>query len=428
MPEVRLNNVFWPTLDAWTAKKRYVISKGGSRSGKTYSNLQLLHFLAKNDKEPTITSVVAMTMPHLRKGAIRDYIKILQSDACFNSQDWNSSTFTYTYKSGSIIEFFSADSDKVHGAQRDRLFINECQFIPYEAARQLFVRTSGQILLDYNPIKKFWVDTEIMENAEQSGRWVLVHSTYKDNKYLSPEQVAEIESNKYDAAWWQVYGKGITGSVKSGFEFYSHFSGSNIRKCEYDPALSVHVSFDFNVSPYITATLSHVRQVGVEYHVETFKEFTLENPYNQTEHLSGAIVRYLDEKAFKGQVFIYGDASGSNANTVVSRNNYDVIAQVMAKYLSSASWRVPRSNPRLKARREFINKVLAGGWHIKLFIDPVCKKTIEDFQNVLEAPDGGKLKQRVKDTDTGMTYELYGHTSDTLDYLMCEAFRDHFGK
>jgi len=72
--------------------------------------------------------------------------------------------------------------------------------------------------------------------------------------------------------------------------------------------------------------------------------------------------------------------------------------------------------------------VLAGGWHIKLFIDPACKKTIEDFQNVLEAPDGGKLKQRVKDSDTGMTYEIYGHTSDTLDYLMCEAFRDHFGK
>ena len=85
MAEVRLNNIFWPTLDAWVEGKRYVISKGGSRSGKTYSNLQLLHFLAKNDNKPTITSVVAMTMPHLRKGAIRDFIKIVQSDNYFNN-------------------------------------------------------------------------------------------------------------------------------------------------------------------------------------------------------------------------------------------------------------------------------------------------------------------------------------------------------
>jgi len=426
---MKFTSVFWKTFSAWRDGVRYIISKGSTRSGKTYSNLQLLHLTASTDKRATVNSVVAMTIPHLRKGAIRDFVNILREANAFSADRWNSSTFTYTYPNGAIIEFFSADNDdKVHGSQRDRLFVNECQFIPYGIVRQLLIRTSQQVIFDYNPIKKFWVDTDIMENAEQAGRWVLVHSTYKDNQFLSHEQVSEIESNKYDAAWWQVYGEGITGSVKSGFEFYSHFSGSNIRKCEYDPALSVHVSFDFNVSPYITATLSQIRQVGVEYHVETFKEFTLSNPYNQSEHLAGAIVRYLDEKDFKGQVFIYGDASGSNMNTVVSRNNYDVIAQVMAKYLSSASWRVPRSNPRLKARREFINKVLAGGWHIKLFIDPACKKTIEDFQNVLEAPDGGKLKQRVKDSDTGMTYEIYGHTSDTLDYLMCEAFRDHFGK
>ena len=425
MPEVRLNNVFWPTLDAWTAKKRYVISKGGSRSGKTYSNLQLLHFLAKNDKEPTITSVVAMTMPHLRKGAIRDYIKILQSDACFNSQDWNSSTFTYTYKSGSIIEFFSADSDKVHGAQRDRLFINECQFIPYEAARQLFVRTSGQILLDYNPIKKFWVDERLIEVGQDIE---VINSTYKDNRFLSEAQIKEIESNRYDEAWWQVYGLGVTGSVKYGYEFYSHFGSQNISQVErpLDPTLSVHVSFDFNVTPYICAGIFQMAKTDSGWEVYMIKEFTLKNPYNQTRHLAGAILNYLED--FKGQVFIYGDASGKHADTRGNMNDWDIIEQVLRPKLSNSSIRVPVSNPRLKGRREFMNKILADQFVIRFRINQSCKVAIEDFQNVLEAPDGTKLKQRVKDEETGMTYEPYGHESDFVDYMFCEAFRDYFDR
>lgn len=428
MADLRLNNIFWPTLDAWQAGYRYVISKGGSRSGKTYSNLQLLHLFAQSDKEPTITSVVAMTMPHLRKGAIRDFIKILQSDGSYNSQQWNSSTFTYTYKSGSIIEFFSADSDKVHGAQRDRLFINECQFIPYEAARQLFVRTSGQILLDFNPIKKFWVDEKLVNNHENTNQYFVLNSTYKDNRFLSPAQVQEIESNKYDEAWWQVYGLGITGSIRSGYWFYSHFGSQNIlqqdRPLDLDTA--VHVSFDFNVSPYISAGVFQLFNEDGRWKAYMIKEFALKNPYNQTKHLAQTILNYLND--FKGQLFVYGDASGKHADTRGNMNDWDIIEQVLRPKLSNTSFRVPVSNPRLKGRRDFMNKILADQFQIGMYFNPSCKITIEDFQNVLEAPDGTKLKQRVKDEESGMTYEPYGHFSDTVDYMMCEAFRDLYDK
>ena len=426
---MNLSPVFWKTFRAWKTGVRLVISKGSTRSGKTYSNLQLLHLTVSTDTKPTVNSVVAMTIPHLRKGAIRDFINILREAGVYKSDSWNSSTFTYTYPNGAIIEFFSADSeDKVHGSQRDRLFINECQFIPYETVRQLLIRTSGQAIFDYNPIKRFWVDEKIMENEGSAGNWQLVHSTYKDNPFLTSEQVAEIESNKYDEAWWQVYGLGLTGSVKSGYEFYSHFTSANIQECRYDPTLSMHVSFDFNVSPYITAVLSQIKQVGTTHEVYVIKEFTLSNPYNKSQHLAEAIAAYLDNLKFNNQLFIYGDASGSNANTISERNNYDIIESVLRRYLSGASWRVPRSNPRLKARRDFMNKILAGQWYIKMFIDPTCKVAIEDFQGVLEAPDGGKLKQRVKDPETGLTYEPLGHSSDAVDYLMCEAFRDYYAK
>lgn len=425
---MELNNVFWPTLDAWNDNARYIISKGGSRSGKTFSNLQLLHLYAKNNKVPTVNSVVAMTIPHLRKGAIRDFIKILQLDNEFVTSQWNATNFTYNYPNGSIIEFFSAESDKVHGAQRDNLFINEGQFINWETARQLFVRTSGRNIIDFNPIKKFWIDEKIIDNPENAGKFKVISSTYKDNRFLSPQQIAEIESNKYDEAWWQVYGLGITGSIKSGYEFYSHFGSKNILQADrtLDPNLSVHVSFDFNVSPYITGTVFQIERSGNDWIVYLIKEFTLKNPYNQTRHLAGTILNYLAD--FKGQVFIYGDASGKHADTRGEMNDWDIIEQVLRPKLSNSSFRVPVSNPRLKGRREFMNKILADQFTIKFRINPSCKVTIDDFQSVLEAPDGSKLKQRVKDDETGMTYEPYGHTSDSVDYFICEAFRDMFDR
>ena len=423
---MRFTNVFWKTFRAFKTGVRYIVSKGGTRSGKTYSNLQLLHLTIESDKRPTVNSVVAMTMPHLRKGAIRDFINILRSSGSFVASSWNSSTFTYNYPNGSIIEFFSADSEKVHGAQRDRLFLNECQFIHYEVARQLFVRTSGQVILDFNPTKRFWVDEKIIENKENDGRWVQIHSTYHDNNFLTSEQVKEIELNKYDEAWWQVYGEGITGSVKSGYEFYSHFTGGNIKAMPFDKDKAIHISFDFNVSPYITATIIQVENIEGVWNCYVVKEFTLKNPYNKTEDLAQTIAKYIEGTT--AQVFIYGDASGSNESTRARQNEYDIIGAVLRPYLNANSWRTVRSNPRLKARRQFVNKILAGGWIIRFYVDPSCKHTIEDFENVLENPEGGKLKQRIKDSETGMTYEPFGHTSDTIDYALCEMFRDDFNK
>jgi phage terminase large subunit len=125
---------------------------------------------------------------------------------------WNATDKVYTFPATkSSIEFFSADNiGKVHGSSRDYLFINECYFILYETFRQLAVRTRKTIFLDYNPRSRFWVDEHLLDRESTE----LIHSTYRDNPFLSAEQIAEIESNKSDANWWRVYGEGETGSVE----------------------------------------------------------------------------------------------------------------------------------------------------------------------------------------------------------------------
>lgn len=211
----RTSKVFDKTAQAYRRTSRYVSSCGGTRSGKTFSDLQLLIYLAYTDKTPTITSVVSETLPHLKRGAIRDFQNIL-GDA-FDDAAWNKTDCVYEFPNGSIIEFFSADSPaKVHGPARDRLFINEAQNIPYETARQLFVRTKDKIIIDYNPTHQFWV----MDRIESQDNCVTIHSTYVDNvdsitgrSFLTDNQIAEIESNKADKNWWRVYGEGKVGQL-----------------------------------------------------------------------------------------------------------------------------------------------------------------------------------------------------------------------
>ena len=208
--EPQIAPVYDKMVQAAQTLPRYILSEGGTRSGKTFAALQFFWFLLGKDKQPTINSVVSETMPHLKRGAIRDFQQIL--GVTWDENQWNKSESIYTHPiSGSKLEFFSADAPaKVHGPARKRLFLNECNHIDWETARQLFVRTSGLIMLDYNPTHVFWAN-EIIERRDNC---VKIHSTYKDNPFLSAEQIREIESNKGDINWWRVYGEGKVGQLE----------------------------------------------------------------------------------------------------------------------------------------------------------------------------------------------------------------------
>lgn len=202
--------VFSDLLAAYIDPKvRVVALKGGTRSGKTWATLQLLNTIAIKSRTPRLISVVSETMPHLKRGAIRDFKNMLQAEGVYNPYAFNETDKIYSYNKGKI-EFFSADQpSKVHGPARDVLYINECINVEFEIYRQLAVRTTEKIILDYNPAYEFWVDSKLAPREDVR----ILHSTYKDNDMLSAAQISEIESNKdIDPDWWKVYGLGETGS------------------------------------------------------------------------------------------------------------------------------------------------------------------------------------------------------------------------
>jgi hypothetical protein len=83
-------------------------------------------------------------------------------------------------------------------------------------------------------------------------------------------------------------------------------------------------------------------------------------------------------------------------------------------------------NPSVVATRDFVNKIYVGGLPIKVIISDRCKNLIADNEFLKEAPDGGKLKVKVKDPVTGSQVEKYGHTADSEIYFLCSAFNGMF--
>lgn len=209
-------------------KKRIRAIQGGTSASKTISILQILIDKAQRDLTPTVTSIVSESLPHLKKGAMRDFLNILDTHGYYDDNLWNKTDSIYTFESGSIIEFFGADQpSKVRGPRRDRLFMNECNNMHLETFEQLEVRTREVIYLDWNPSNEFWLYTDVCGCGQEhcvGSRDDVDHIilTYLDNEALEKTIVDSIEQRKERKSWWQVFGLGqlgeISGKIYTGWK------------------------------------------------------------------------------------------------------------------------------------------------------------------------------------------------------------------
>lgn len=221
--------VFRDNLNAFKSGRRRALNEGGTGSSKTYSIMSLLIYLAITAPKKITISVVSESLPHLKRGCLRDFENILGS--MYDPKRFNKSEFIYQFDN-CTFEFFSADvSTKLRGGRRDILYINECNNITYDSYRELDIRTFLFTFLDWNPTSEFWIHQNNLQNEPEN---FYIHSTYLDVKKILPlmdeiDQVKiksvidNIESNKdKDPNWWNVYGLGklgkITGLVHPCFE------------------------------------------------------------------------------------------------------------------------------------------------------------------------------------------------------------------
>jgi hypothetical protein len=270
---------------------------------------------------------------------------------------------------------------------------------------------------------RIYSETDYFKDEYENKR-IAISSTYHNLPNLPPNY---IESKKFDLSSEQ-FGRMIYGDpfMKTGGEFYASFDRSlHVGRCEPIPGEAVHISFDQNVVPYITGTVWQIHSDNGVYYVREIDEFCLSNPNNKTEKLCEHIILKYHDLMKSGGLYYYGDASGKHRDTRGLENDYDIIRRMFAPYISNTSDRVVYKNPSVNKRRMFFNRILERKLPIRFMLDTDCKYTIADFEYLKETPEGTKLKQTVRDDKQGATYEKYGHTSDSADYLICSAFESY---
>lgn len=264
---------------------------------------------------------------------------------------------------------------------------------------------------------------------ETPDRTMVIASSYHNARNLPENYITnQIRDLSPEVAEMLVYGNPFG---KSGGEYYSAFKKSvHIKSVSYTPDLPIHLSFDFNVNPYMPATVWQVVP-GSDGRTKAraLCEYALKYPQNTIEDVCrrfNAEYGHLCQPGF----FFYGDASGKNTLPLKEqRNYYQVIEDELRHLISGSSRRVLKSNPRHRSimagtlgRRDFMNACLNGRYEFDIEIDESCRYLIADLEFMREDANGAKNK--VKEEINGVVCEKYGHLSDSMDGFFCYVWGD----
>lgn len=349
-------------------KKRIKIIQGGTSAGKTFGILPIL--IDKCAKEKGLeVSVVAETIPHLRRGALKDFLKIMRWTNRYFDDRFNKTLLRYDFANGSSIEFFSADdASKLRGARRDILYINECNNVTFEAYNELAIRTKREVYLDFNPANEFWVHKELKDEPDTD----FIILTYKDNEALDESIVTQIEKNRdkaatssYWANWWRVYGLGEVGSLE-GVVFNNWKEIDTIPK----EAKLIGIGLDFGYTNDPTAAIEIYNYNGTRIVNELVYRTGMVNS-DIAKILPSGIIIYADssepksiEEIRRQGKTIKGVTKGADSINygidVMQRQDYLVTKQStnLIKELRSYCWDVDKQGQRMRKPIDHYNHAI----------------------------------------------------------------------
>ena len=235
-------------------KKRIWVLEGGQGASKTFSVLMFLinHASGTPGREIIIAS---SELTKMRLTVIKDFMNIMKGFEIYKDSNMLGGTL-YRFPNGSFIKFIGLDKEDIgKGLRSHVIFVNEANKINFETYRELTSRAK-RVIIDYNPNNTFWVHDEVIPRDDCD----FLRLTYKDNEYLSAEEVAEIESyykkghneageviNEYWANKWRVYGLGLEGKIEGSIF-------QNWQLGEFDSTLPFGYCVDFGYKDPFTVT------------------------------------------------------------------------------------------------------------------------------------------------------------------------------
>jgi phage terminase large subunit len=311
----------------------------------------------------------------MRSSVLRDFFEILNSMGLYNENHYNKTDKEYVLN-GNIVEFVSLDQpQKKRGAKRHYLWLNEANEFTFEDYFQLSIRTSGLIVLDYNPSDEYsWIYDKVLTRNDCK----FIQSTYKDNPFLEESLKREIEALEHtDENYWKIYGLGERGKAKA--IIYDKWDiVDELPECE---VYITGMDFGYN-NP------SAVIEIGVIGKDAYIDELLYSSKMTNTDLISA--LKYIDE-------FKEGDYFADSAEP-------DRIEEI-----SRAGFHVRPARKGKQRIKDGIDTVKRYNLHITKRSDNVIK----EFRNYKwrEDKDGKVLEEPVK---------LFDHAMDAIRYALGE--------
>lgn len=210
---------FYPLLLDYT--NRWEFWCGSAGSGKSYTIAQKLIIRCCN--EPIRILVCRRYATTLRNSCFSLFKEILMKWKLTPYVNIRETDMSITFGNGSQIIMFGLDDEHKLLSLNDvsTIWIEECYEVEKAKVEQLNLRMRGaaqnqQLILSWNPISKnSWLFNFTVEEPPESS--IFIHSTYKDNVFLSSEYVAALEEMAVrNPAKYRVYGLGEWGVDTEG--------------------------------------------------------------------------------------------------------------------------------------------------------------------------------------------------------------------
>lgn len=473
------NNVYWHLLKAFSNKLiRYIWLYGGSSASKTYSvvQLQIILMLSGADENALILRKYAVD---IKDSIFADFKNIIAewelTDYFIIQQNYIECTLT-----GSYVRFRGLDdSEKIKGITGfKRVILEEISQFDEIDLKQIKKRLRGregqQIIGIFNPISEdHWIKTNVFDQEEleevesditgiwanKQGNLVILKTNYLDNIYIvgkwqvnekgelvqtggfvDQHVIDDFEKDKLtDNAYYQVYGLGNWGKIRTGGEFWKDFNvNKQLTKIGWNEELPIHITFDENVNPFLTCLVWQIipameirskdgALLWTKKQAIQIDEICLPDPRNRRHHVCNEFIARYPVLRVKG-LFIYGDRTSLKEDTAKEKgeNFFTDISKYLKDYRPTQ--RLQSVNPSVVQSAGFINQTYRGETSIEILINERCKKSIYDYQYALEDSDGTLKKTKKTHPVTKVSYEEYGHPSDAKRYFLTVAFASEYAE
>lgn len=457
------NDLYWHLKeDLNNPLIRFIYMYGGSSASKTYTYVQSdITALLENQNENVM--VLRKFGVDIKDSIYSDYVKIID-DWGLNEYFKCQINYIECLETGSYIRFRGLDdSEKIKGlANFKRVVLEEISQFDEVDLKQIRKRLRGrknqQIIGLFNPIDEtHWLKTSIFDKEElievktgtnitskhinEKGNFVVYKVNYLNNYFIvgkwdkkgnliggfvDQHTIDDFEKDKKDDFnYYQIYGLGNWGKLRTGGEFWKDFdTNKHVDNLLWNKDLPLHIVWDENVNPHITCTIWQI--IGTN--VMQIDEICLPDPHNRVYDACNEFKKRYPNHEVKG-LFIYGDRTSVKEDTKMEKgeNFFTKIQQYLSSYPHKL--RLQRRNPSVVQSGAFINEIYRIGYKgISIMIGSNCKKSIFDYQYALEDSDGTIKKSKKKNPVTGVLYEEFGHCSDTKRYFLTVAFETEYNE